>query len=87
MVVEVQHCPSANGLIRAGSSDLPGPCIPLDKFILQPEEVASLQKRCQLSVEELMKLLVQPASLLAKAPISNFPVGCALWPWSGNIYL
>ena len=75
MGAEPQHCPTANGLIKAGSQALPGPYIPLDRFVLQPNEVADLQQQCQLSVEELMHLLVQPASLLARAPTSNFPVG------------
>ncbi len=80
MGADAQHCPTANGLIKAGSRALSGPYIPLDKFVLEPEEVADLQRQCKVSVEELMQLLVQPASLLARAPTSNFPVGWALWP-------
>lgn len=75
MAAEAQHCPTANGLIKAGSRALPGPYVPLDTFVLEPEEVASLQQQYHISVEELMQLLVQPASLLASAPTSNFPVG------------
>ena len=76
MGAEAPHSPTANGLIKAGSRSLPGPHLPLDKFVLKPEEVASLQKQCGCSVGELMQLLVAPASLLARAPTSDFPVGC-----------
>ena len=69
--------PASNGFIKAGSRTLPGPLIPLDKFVLEPEEVTAFQKRCSLSIEELMQLLVAPASLLARAPTSDFAVGCA----------
>lgn len=80
MGAEAPHSPTANGLIKAGSRSLPGPHLPLDKFVLEPEEVASLQKQCGCSVDELMQLLVAPASLLARAPTSDFPVGCARRP-------
>jgi len=70
-----QQCPSENGHIKADSRSLSGPHIPLDKFVLEPDEVASLQKQRNLSIEELMQLLVQPASLLARAPTSKFLVG------------
>ena len=70
------NLPASNGLIKAGSRTLPGPSIPLDKFVLEPEEVTALQKRLDVSIEELMQLLVAPASLLARAPTSDFPVGC-----------
>ena len=80
MGAEAQHCPTANGLIKTGSRALSGSYIPLDTFVLEPEEVAGLQQQCQVSVEELMQLLVQPASLLARAPTSKFPVGWAFEP-------
>ena len=75
MGAEAQHRSTANGLIKAGSRKLHGPYIPLDTFVLGPEEVASLQQQYQISIEELMQHLVQPASLLARTPTSNFPVG------------
>ena len=74
---EGHDVPASNGFIKAGSRTLPGPSIPLDKFVLEPDEVTALQNRWSVSVEELMQLLVAPASLLARAPTSDFPVGCA----------
>ena len=68
--------PASNGLMKAGSRTLPGPSIPLDKFVLEPEEVTAFQNRCSVSIEELMQLLVAPASMLARAPTSDFSVGC-----------
>ena len=84
MGAEAPHSPIANGLIKTGSRSLPGPHLPLNKFVLEPEEVASLQKRYGCSVDELMQLLVAPASLLARAPTSDFPVGCVRRPQDLN---
>ncbi len=45
------------------------------KFRLSPEEVAALQAQHGLSEDELLARLIQPASELARPPISSFPVG------------
>lgn len=78
MAPESQHCPTSNGLIKDGRSSLPGLSLSLDRFLLEQEEVTSLQKQLNISIEELMQLLVAPASLLAIAPTSKFTVGCAV---------
>ncbi|CAK0771087.1 hypothetical protein CVIRNUC_003831 [Coccomyxa viridis] len=79
--------PASNGFIKAGSRTLPGPFIPLDKFVLEPEEVTAFQKRCSVSIEELMQLLVAPASLLARSPTSDFAVGAIGLGVSGRLYV
>jgi cytidine deaminase len=45
------------------------------KFRLAPEEVAALQTEHGLGEDELLARLIQPASELARPPISSFPVG------------
>lgn len=67
--------PAQNGIVEAGMRTLPAPTIPLSKFMLEPEEVAALQQKHNLSIEALMQALVAPAALLARPPTSAFPVG------------
>ena len=51
------------------------PALSLAKFMLEPDEVAALQQEHGLSVEVLMRALLPPAALFARAPTSAFPVG------------
>ena len=67
--------PAQNGVVEAGVRTLPAPTIPLDKFMLEPEEVAALQEQHGLPIKALMQALVAPAALLARPPTSAFPVG------------
>ena len=62
----------ANGKIEAAEARLPA----LRQFMLEPSEVAAMQQEHGLSLHDLMQLLVAPAALLARAPTSQFPVGC-----------
>jgi hypothetical protein len=45
------------------------------KFRLSPEEVQGLRQEYGLSEDELLNLLITPASRLARPPISSFRVG------------
>jgi hypothetical protein len=65
--------PAENGAI-GGSACMPA--LSLSKFMLDPAEVAALRQQHDLSLEQLMRALVPPAALLARAPTSAFPVGC-----------
>lgn len=45
------------------------------KFMLTPGEVAALLEEHGLSEDQLLSLLITPASMLARPPISSFHVG------------
>jgi cytidine deaminase len=45
------------------------------KFRLSPEEVQGLLQEYGVSEDELLKLLITPASRLARPPISSYRVG------------
>ena len=64
--------PAENGAVDASACM---PALSLSKFMLEPAEVAALRKQHGLSMEELMRALVPPAAMLARAPTSAFPVG------------
>jgi cytidine deaminase len=57
-------------------------------FIIPAHDVQSLMKRRRnMDVESLLTSLIQPASALARPPISNYHVGAAGLAGSGAIYL
>jgi hypothetical protein len=47
------------------------------KFMLQPEEVQQLMQQYSVGENELLQMLITPASQLARPPISSYHVGCA----------
>jgi hypothetical protein len=67
--------PITNGVADMGRRKVAAPVLALNRFMLEQSEVAALQQEHGLSLHELMQLLVAPAALLARAPISRFPVG------------
>lgn len=68
-----------SGVLVDLSASQPQPAVPpgvLDgHFMLAPEEVAALCAAHQVTAEQLLNLLIAPASKLARPPISTFHVG------------
>ena len=57
------------------------------RFMLSPEKVAALQRQYNLSEDELLEVLITPASQQARPPISSFHVGAAGLADSGAVYI
>ena len=78
-LLDLWHVPVSNGTHsqwRAG------------RFRLTKEEVEAELGQGQLTEDELLCMLTPPARLLARAPISNFQVGCAagdVWQGAGSV--
>lgn len=60
----------------AAAAQAAAPGILGGKFRLAPEEVQALLKEHKLTEDQLLQLLITPASQLARPPISSFHVGC-----------
>ncbi|CAL8468162.1 g7701 [Coccomyxa elongata] len=65
---------TTNGVIGVGPRKLPAPEFVLDRFMLDPKEAAALQTQHDVTLHELMQLLVAPNALLKRPPTSAFPV-------------
>jgi len=49
-----------------------------DRFVLPPEKVIQLQEELDMTIDELLRAMITPASSLARPPISSFHVGCVV---------
>lgn len=57
------------------------------RFVIPAEEVSELIKRRNVSIDAILTHLIQPASALARPPISKYHVGAAGVAGSGTIYI
>ncbi|KAG0483100.1 hypothetical protein HPP92_011184 [Vanilla planifolia] len=60
----------------------------LSRFVIEPEEAEAMRRERGLpAIRDLLRSLVPAAQLLARPPISKYPVGAAALGVSGRIYI
>lgn len=79
VVVDLSQSQPARDRISAGVFN--------GKFSLPSQEVVSLMEENSLTEDELLQLLITPASLLARPPVSSFHVGAVGIGESGALYV
>ena len=84
----VDLAPDARGRTPGREETTFGPGLCIDgRFALTPEQVKELLTMQQCSVDDLLTLLITPASKLARPPISSFHVGAVGLGASGALYV